>query len=170
MMSTAQEIQQQDFTWLDEAPDRHSFVQNWGFGREYLLRREAGQHPEVWDTNGGTDGGSFWGLRILWVPEESVFLACSCGLAPAWYYSPLNRDMLLHELAAWGSEDCGWSKWCTELKYYRWRIAACYTCGTILTADDWTTALYVADGKPDEPLCHTCLHAEYDAPLAPLGS
>ena len=152
---------QHDLTWLHDDPNWAVMCKNSALSTEYMLRFQAGQHPEVWETKGGVDSDtSIWGVTLLWIPEESVFWALNCGLEPAWYYSPLSRTALLRELTEWPSEARGWSDWCTELRHYRAWSATCSTCGALLTSEEWTSALYVEDGTPDKPQCDRCLAAE----------
>jgi hypothetical protein len=152
--------QQQDMTWLHEDPDFLRSRPRPSLYVEYTLRREVGQHPEVWETRGGADGGDLGGYTLLWIPEESVYWAFNCGLEPAWYYSPLSLGALLKQFVGVFTSD--WRDWCTELKYYRAVSQACAHCGGRLDADDWTTALAIADGEPSDPLCETCREAEYE--------
>jgi hypothetical protein len=154
-------IWQKDMTWLHTDPNWRDVCDHWGLGAEYMQRFQAGQHPEIWDINGGAASATaIWGSTILWIPEESIFLCLNCGLNPAWFYSPLTRDALLRDLAG---HESPLAKWCSELRYYRSWTAACADCGTVLTSDDWTNALYLHDDTPDHPQCDACFRAKCEA-------
>jgi hypothetical protein len=84
-----QTAHQRDLTWLHDDPDRYKTLPC--LYTEYMLRVQAGQHPEIWDTLGGADSEtSMWGVTLLWIPEESVLWAFNCGLDPTWYYFPTH--------------------------------------------------------------------------------
>ena len=152
-MQTIPRSRQLDMTWLHEDPHWTDVCEHWPLGREYMVRRQAGQQCEVWETLGGVE--NVWGFTILWVPEESVFWAFNCGLPATWYYSPLTLESLLRELT--DPAECLLGN-CSELKAYYARSTRCVDCGGPLTCADWDRALAVEDGAPDYPQCATCFH------------
>jgi hypothetical protein len=152
-------------TWLETKPNWQDVCKGWRLGAEYMLRLQAGQHPEIWEVNGGANSDTtLWGYTILWVPEESIFWRHNCGLDPAWYYSPFSRDELLQDLADLDLGR-GIAYWNSELKYYRAWSTRCDTCGACVTPDDWRLALVIYDGDLHDVQCAVCFEAEQQALL-----
>jgi len=159
---------QEDLTWLHEDTDAEEFCRTSFFYREYMARLRGGQHPEVWEVNGGADGPTLGGYTMLWIPEESIFLLLNCGLDPAWYYSPLTRDGLLAQLA--GEDDfMGPLRYCTELACYWPRATECTNCGGAVDRSDWELAIYCSDGYRPSVQCEACMRAAYEDMKQEMG-
>jgi hypothetical protein len=162
-MAQHQPTRQRDLSWLETDPHWQDACKGWSLGAEYMLRVQAGQHPEVWEVHGGADSDTtLFGYTLLWVPEESIFLRMNCGLAPAWFYSPFTWDDVLRDLA---DPDCGRGieYWYSELQYYRSWSTRCDDCGAFMTPADWQLALQVHDGTPSEVQCAVCFEAQSKA-------
>jgi hypothetical protein len=153
---------QQDLTWLQGLTDWPEHSGHAPLYAEYLLRVQAGQHPEIWDVHGGEGSATTSrGFTLLWVPEESICWLCGGGVSPTWYFAPLTREGLVHALEGVDL------RWCSALPYYRSWTRRCTTCDGPLTTADWEVALVLAQEEaPTEPQCDTCFRAACEASLA----